>query len=91
MALEHRTLFLRLTDEIFNHSRRCIKIGNNSVLHWTNGTDISRRAADHFFGRFAYSFNRLGICINGHNGRFSDNDPLAAYIDERIRCPQVNS
>ncbi|MNE42291.1 hypothetical protein D3C80_1364090 [compost metagenome] len=90
MTLEHGALLLRLTDEIFDHCRRCIKIGNNAVFHRTDGTDVARRAADHFFGGFAHCFNCLRICINSHHGRFSYYDSLTAYIDKRIRCPQVN-
>ncbi|MNN46738.1 hypothetical protein D3C81_1611300 [compost metagenome] len=91
MPLEYRALFLCLADEIFNHCRCCIKICNNAIFHRTNRADIARRTADHFFGGFAYSFNRLGIGINGHHGRLSHYDSLTAYIDKRIRCPQVNS
>src|SRR5690606_25279021 len=42
MALKQGTLLLSLANKIFNHRRSRVEVGDNAVLHRTDGADVAR-------------------------------------------------
>lgn len=73
---------MHFLDEMPEHCLSDFKIGNNTVFHGPDGHDISRSAAQHSLGLFADSQNIGSPCLDGYNGRLTQNNALIADVNK---------
>src|SRR5690554_1293308 len=68
------------------------EVGNDAILHRTNGRDITRRTPQHTFGVGPYGGHAAHIaCLaNGHYRRLIEHDTATANINQRIGRSQIN-
>ena len=58
------------------------QLADHTVLHGTDGHDISRGAAQHSLGLFADGQNVGGPCLDGYNGRFTQDNALITDVNK---------
>ena len=83
--------YIRLIDEITQHSLCYVKVCDNAVLHGADGNDIAGGTPDHILRFVADSQNLSGVCVDGNNGRLIHDDSFFSHIDKGIGSTQVNS
>ncbi len=73
-----------LLNEVFEHLFSQVKMGNHPISHRFDGNNIHRRAAHHLLGPVSDCFHFTVDSVNGHNGRFIDNNSSSPGINEGI-------
>ena len=85
---------LRLAEKITQHRFAELKIGDHAVAQRPDDRDRFRRAAFHLPGEVsdgaASGKDSAGAVLDGHHGRFVQEDPFAGRADPRIGRPQVD-
>jgi hypothetical protein len=86
---------VNLSDEVFQHLLRHREVGDDAVLHRSDGRYVARRAAEHLLRGDANFLNhflavRPAFLTNRDDGRLVEHDPLAAQVDERIGGAKID-
>ena len=85
---------VHLADEVLEHLLGGGEVGNDAFLQRPDGGDVAGGAAHHGLGGGALCLDGLAAAIavvaDGHHGGLIEDDALAAGIDQRVGCPQIN-
>ena len=87
--------WMRHADELLEHLFSHRKVGDDTVLHRSNGADVARNTPKHLLGFSADGMNRsftvrTSFLANGNDTRFVEDNSLATHINERVGCAEVN-
>ena len=78
-------------DEMIQHRLGVIEVGNDTVLHGTDGDDVPWRSSEHLLCRFADRFYVPRRLIYGDDGRLADHDSLSLDVDQGVGGAQIDS
>src|SRR6185503_11475053 len=78
-------------EEIPQHLLGHVEVGDDAILHRTNGDHAFRRASEHSFRLEPDALDLLGLAVDGDDGRLVQDDPLTLHIDESIRRAEVDT
>ncbi len=81
--------WMRHADELLEHLFSHRKVGDDTVLHRSNGADVARNTPKHLLGFPADGMNRsftvrTSFLTNGNDTRFVEDNSLSTHINERI-------
>src|ERR1043166_6050054 len=74
-------LAVRFLDEILDHLLRHFEVGDDAVLHRTDGDDVARRAAEHFFRFLPDRFDVVVELVDGDDRRLAHDDAFVLRVD----------
>jgi hypothetical protein len=75
--------------EIAQHFFRHVEVGNDAVLHGTNGNHSFGCAAEHALGLEAHAFDLLRLAIQRDDRWLVKHDALALNVDQRVRSAEI--
>ena len=81
---------MRLLNEVVEHALGHFEIGDDTILHGTDGHDVSGRAAQHLLGFLAHRQHFAVGLVDGHDGGFVHDDPLPLGIDQRVGSAEID-
>ena len=84
-----------LVDEMLEHLLGDGEVRDDTVFERPDGHDVPGRAPEHALRGLADSGNILGAArpaflADGDHGRLVQNDALAADVDERVGCTEID-
>ena len=89
--LAPRNVADRFLDEVAQHLFGDFEVGNDAVLHRTDGPDVARTFAEHAFRLAADIEHFMGALFDRHDRRFVQNDPEIPHVNQTIGGSEVNS
>ena len=85
---------MHLLDKVLQHFLGDVEIGDNTIFHWPDGTNVTRRSAQHALSFGTYRSNTFRasstFLANSNNGGFIQHDALIFYVDQCIGCSEVD-
>ena len=88
--MHQHTAVVRFLNEIGEHLFSDLEVRDHAVFHRFDSHHISGSAPEHFFS-FATDRNHLaGIFVDGHDGRFVDDDPFSPRIHQRVGGTEID-
>ena len=81
----------RLLNEVIEHPRGHVEVGDHAVAKRTRGDDVRRCPTDHRFGLLADREDRVVDPVDRDDRGFVDDDPAAAQGDERVGGAEIDS
>ena len=93
MMMRGRTRVLRLWAlrmKWREHLLGDLEVGDDAVLHGTDGHDVAGGAAQHLLGVLAHRLDLSRDLVDGHDGRLGDDDALALRVDEGVGGTEVD-
>ena len=81
---------MRFLDEVLDHLLRHFEVGDDAVLHRTDGHDVAGRAAEHLLRFLADRFDVVVDLVDRDDRRLAHNNAFVLRVDERVRCPEVD-
>ena len=90
-GLPHDDFASDLVDEVAEHGLGLLEVGDDAVLEGAGGDDVGGGLAKHALGFFADGEDLVGVFIDGDDAGLADDDAFAAYVDEGVGGPEVNS
>src|SRR5262249_27212286 len=84
---------VRLVDEMAEHRLRHLEIGDDPVLHRTDGDNVAGRSPEHLLGLFADGKDLLCArcaALDGDDGRFVRDDAFPSYEGQRRRSSEID-
>src|SRR5471032_4092 len=87
-----KAVFVNLVDKVLQHLFADAEVGNDAVLHRTNGGNVARRTAEHALGLGADSNDTflVTVCPNSHNRWLIQDDTALAHVNKGVGSAQVN-
>src|SRR4030095_7435363 len=82
---------MHFLDKVTEHRLGNLKISDHSVLHRADSHDVSRGAAQHPLGLFAYGQDVGGSRLDGDHRRFAQDYPLVPDINERVGGAKIDA
>ncbi len=80
-----------LVDEGLEHRLGDFEIGDDAILHRTDGDDVAGRAAEHALGFVADGQDAFGTGFDGDDGGFAQDDAAIADIDEGVGRAEIDA
>src|SRR5207245_5676431 len=73
------------------HLLGVLEVGDDTVLHGTDGDDVSRRSSEHLLRLFADRLYLPRLLIYGDDGGLADHDSLSLDVDQGVGGAQIDS
>src|SRR5260221_2169088 len=73
------------------HLLGVLEVGDDAVLHGTDGDDVPWRSAEHLLRLFADRLYLPRLLIYGDDGGLADHDSLSPDVDKGVGGAQIDS
>ena len=80
-----------LADEVAEHVLADLEVGDDAVLHRTQGLDVARGASEHHAGLVADGDGLARAGADGDDGRLTKDDPAVLEEHEGVRGTEVDA
>src|SRR5713101_5564061 len=91
--LDQRRAVVRGPDEVAQHGRGDLEVGDDAVLHRPDGDDVPGRTPEHLLRLLSdreYLLAAARCLLHGHHAGLVGDDAHAADVDERVRGAEVD-
>src|SRR5437660_5504388 len=91
--LDQRRAVVRGPDEVAQHGRGDLEVGDDPVLHRPDDDDVPGRTPEHLLRLLSDREHRLAaarVLLHGHHAGLVGDDARAADVDERVRGTEVD-
>src|SRR5207249_7394400 len=78
---------VRLLDEMVQHFFGVFEIGDDTVLHGTDGDDVAGSATQHLLGFLAHRLHLASLLVHGDDRRLANHDSLSFGVNQSIGGP----